>query len=57
MSIKTETKADVELTEQELNKVAGTGIYMNWNGIDGAVTTHEFDKWIELSSFQFGIGK
>ena len=25
-------KANVELTEQELDKVAGTGIYMNWGG-------------------------
>ena len=36
--IKTETKADVELTEQELDKVSGSDGHQNW---------------IELSSFQF----
>ena len=32
-------------------------IYMKWDGIDGAVTTKEFEKWIELDSFQFGVGR
>ena len=32
-------------------------IYMKWDGIDGAVTTKEHEKWIELNSFQFGVGR
>jgi type VI secretion system secreted protein Hcp len=32
-------------------------IYMKWDGIDGAVTTKEYEKWIELNSFQFGVGR
>jgi type VI secretion system secreted protein Hcp len=32
-------------------------IYMKWDGIDGAVTTQGFEKWIELSSFQWGVGR
>ena len=32
-------------------------VYMNWDGIDGAVTTKGFEKWIELSSFQWGVGR
>ena len=32
-------------------------IYMKWDGIDGAVTTHGFEKWIELHSFQWGVGR
>ena len=32
-------------------------IYMNWDGIPGAVTTTGFEKWIELSSFQWGVGR
>jgi type VI secretion system secreted protein Hcp len=32
-------------------------IYMKWDGIDGAVTTKGFDKWIELGSLQFGVGR
>ena len=30
---------------------------MKWDGIDGAVTTKEHEKWIELNSFQFGVGR
>jgi len=30
---------------------------MKWDGIDGAVTTHGFEKWIELHSFQWGVGR
>jgi type VI secretion system secreted protein Hcp len=32
-------------------------IYMNWDGIPGAVTTKGFEKWIELNSFQMGVGR
>lgn len=32
-------------------------IYMNWDGIPGAVTTGGFEKWIELNSFQWGVGR
>ena len=32
-------------------------IYMKWDGIDGATTTKGFEKWIELSSFQWGVGR
>jgi type VI secretion system secreted protein Hcp len=32
-------------------------IYMQWQGIDGAVTTKGFEKWIELNSFQMGVGR
>ena len=32
-------------------------IYMKWDDIDGAVTTTGFEKWIELSSFQWGVGR
>jgi type VI secretion system secreted protein Hcp len=32
-------------------------IYMKWGDIDGAVSTDGFDKWIELSSFQMGVGR
>jgi len=32
-------------------------IYMNYQGIDGPVTTAGHEKWIELSSFHFGVGR
>jgi type VI secretion system secreted protein Hcp len=32
-------------------------IYMKWDGIDGAVTTKGYEKWIELNSFQMGVGR
>lgn len=32
-------------------------IYMKFGSIDGAVTTKGFEKWIELQSFQFGVGR
>jgi type VI secretion system secreted protein Hcp len=32
-------------------------IYMKWDGIDGAVTTSGLEKWIELNSFQMGVGR
>src|SRR6201999_2059359 len=32
-------------------------IYMNWDGIEGAVTTGGFEKWIEVNSFQWGVGR
>jgi type VI secretion system secreted protein Hcp len=30
---------------------------MNWDGVPGAVTTQGFEKWIELTSFQWGVGR
>jgi type VI secretion system secreted protein Hcp len=30
---------------------------MNWDGAPGAVTTTGFEAWIELSSFQWGVGR
>jgi type VI secretion system secreted protein Hcp len=30
---------------------------MNWDGVPGDVTTQGFEKWIELSSFQWGVGR
>jgi type VI secretion system secreted protein Hcp len=30
---------------------------MQWDGIDGAVTTKGYEKWIELNSFQMGVGR
>jgi type VI secretion system secreted protein Hcp len=32
-------------------------IYMNWDGVTGDVTTQGFEKWIELTSFQWGVGR
>lgn len=32
-------------------------IYMKYGSIDGAVTTEGFSKWIELNSFQMGVGR
>jgi type VI secretion system secreted protein Hcp len=32
-------------------------IYMNWDGVPGDVTTQGFEKWIELQSFQWGVGR
>lgn len=32
-------------------------IYMKFDGIDGDVTTKGFEKWIDLSSMQFGVGR
>ncbi len=32
-------------------------IYMNWDGIPGAVTTAGHEKWIELNSLQWGVGR
>ena len=32
-------------------------IYMNWDGIPGAVTTEGHEKWIELNSLQWGVGR
>jgi type VI secretion system secreted protein Hcp len=30
---------------------------MDWQGIPGAVTTQGFEKWIEVNSFQWGVGR
>jgi type VI secretion system secreted protein Hcp len=32
-------------------------IYMKYGSINGAVTTSGFTKWIELNSFQWGVGR
>ena len=32
-------------------------IYVEWDGIEGDVTSHGFDKHIEVNSFQFGVGR
>ncbi|PPQ33360.1 Hcp family type VI secretion system effector [Rhodopila globiformis] len=32
-------------------------IYMKYGSIDGAVTTKGFEKWIELHSLQWGVGR
>jgi type VI secretion system secreted protein Hcp len=30
---------------------------MKFGGIEGDVTTHGYEKWIELNSFQYGVGR
>ena len=32
-------------------------IYMKYDGIDGDVTAEGHEKWIELNSFQWGVGR
>jgi len=32
-------------------------IFMKYDGIDGEATITGFEKWIELQSFQFGVGR
>lgn len=32
-------------------------IYMKYGSIDGDVTASGFEKWIELNSFQWGVGR
>lgn len=32
-------------------------IYMKYDGIDGDVTAEGHEKWIELGSFQWGVGR
>lgn len=32
-------------------------IYMKFGSIDGPITTKGFEKWIELQSFQWGVGR
>src|SRR3954451_12094628 len=32
-------------------------IYMKFGSIDGDVTTEGYAKWIELNSFQYGVGR
>ncbi len=32
-------------------------IYMKFGSVNGAVTTKGFEKWIELSSFHWGVGR
>ena len=32
-------------------------IYLKFGKIDGSVTTKGFEKWIELQSFQWGVGR
>ena len=33
------------------------GIYMKYDSVKGAVTTDGFKDWIELGSFQWGVGR
>jgi hypothetical protein len=42
-------------TFEHRDTLANSAIYMRWDGIDGQVTTQGFDRWIELTSFQFGV--
>lgn len=32
-------------------------IYMKYDGIDGDVTAEGHEKWVELNSFQWGVGR
>ncbi len=32
-------------------------IYLKYDGIDGDVTAEGHEKWIELNSFQWGVGR
>ena len=32
-------------------------IYMKFGAIEGGVTTKGFEKWIEVTSFQYGVGR
>jgi type VI secretion system secreted protein Hcp len=32
-------------------------IYMEFKGVEGDVTTKGYEKWIELNSFQYGVGR
>ncbi|MBV9015897.1 MAG: type VI secretion system tube protein Hcp [Alphaproteobacteria bacterium] len=32
-------------------------LYMKYGSLDGACTTKGFEKWIELNSFQWGVGR
>ena len=32
-------------------------VYMKFQGISGAVTTKGYEKWVELNSFSFGLGR
>jgi type VI secretion system secreted protein Hcp len=32
-------------------------IYMKYDGIDGEITASGHEKWIEISSFQWGVGR
>ena len=32
-------------------------IFLKYDGIDGEATTTGFEKWIEVNSFQFGVGR
>src|SRR5690242_12027422 len=32
-------------------------IYMKFGDVEGSCTTSGFEKWIELQSFQFGVGR
>jgi type VI secretion system secreted protein Hcp len=32
-------------------------IYMKFGDVDGDVTTAKYERWIELSSFQFGVSR
>ena len=44
--LKTSKKKDIELTEEELKKISA--------GVD---TTGSFKDWIQINSFQWGVGR
>jgi bacteriocin-like protein len=48
--LKTSKKKDIELTEKELDKVSGGGIYMKYKGDLGPTTMEGREKWINLYS-------
>jgi len=50
---KTTERNSIVLTQEELKRVAGAGIYMKYDGISGEVTTGGHENWIELHSLSF----
>ena len=40
---------DLAVNQEQAAEVKGGPIYMNFDGIDGDVTSRGHDKWIELS--------
>jgi type VI secretion system secreted protein Hcp len=39
------------------NREGQMSIYLKYGKIDGAATTKGYDKWVELASFQLGVGR
>jgi type VI secretion system secreted protein Hcp len=44
-------------TSGPANSPSSDPIYMNYGGLKGEVTASDHQNWIELSSFQFGVGR